>query len=407
MQRITEDLVRKKSEHNEKDILSLEELSLHQEDIGKLENLQKWCKDLKILLLHNNLISKIENIGRLKSLEYINFSLNNIEKIENLEGCESLTKLDFTLNFIGELTSVESLRKNEFLEILYLTGNPCTDYDGYREYVIATLPQLKTLDGTDILISERIEAVQNYNEIKESIIQQQSHCKLQREKQKNKNQPKLQQYIDENGELIENYEVENGFWQQTSDNSPETRIDIALKSRKCREKGKPKEVKRQKRDVIYFKSDGTPYNMNLGKFPFLLDDDWRNNRYVLDVTVQKYLDTNFIEVDVQPNYVRVTIKKKILQLRLDQEVCPSESKSTRSISTGHLIVEMPKLKPYIGPSPAVDTVKTFAINKRQEKKREFLDVHEKEEFNLQNFLTIRPNDKNDSFVDDPDVPPLE
>lgn len=25
----------------------------------------------------------------------------------------------------------------------FLTGNPCTDYEGYREYVIATLPGLK------------------------------------------------------------------------------------------------------------------------------------------------------------------------------------------------------------------------------------------------------------------------
>ncbi len=27
-----------------------------------------------------------ENLGRLKKLEYINFSLNNLDKIENLEG---------------------------------------------------------------------------------------------------------------------------------------------------------------------------------------------------------------------------------------------------------------------------------------------------------------------------------
>lgn len=27
----------------------------------------------------------------------------------------------------------------------YLTGNPCTEYEGYREYVIATLPHLKVL----------------------------------------------------------------------------------------------------------------------------------------------------------------------------------------------------------------------------------------------------------------------
>jgi len=34
------------------------------------------------------------------------------------------------VNFIGELTSVESLRSNIFFEDLYLTGNPCTQYEG-------------------------------------------------------------------------------------------------------------------------------------------------------------------------------------------------------------------------------------------------------------------------------------
>lgn len=42
---------------------SLEEISLHQEGIEKLEHLQNWCKDLKILLLHNNLISKIGELN--------------------------------------------------------------------------------------------------------------------------------------------------------------------------------------------------------------------------------------------------------------------------------------------------------------------------------------------------------
>ena len=71
----------------------------------------------------------IENVSRLKKLEYINLALNNIEYIENLSGsnrdawgmtrlsqsilgCESLNKLDLTLNFIGVLASVENLRDN-------------------------------------------------------------------------------------------------------------------------------------------------------------------------------------------------------------------------------------------------------------------------------------------------------
>jgi len=56
---VTIELIRKRSEHNEGEIGTLEEISLHQEDITKIENLQNWCKDLKILLLQSNLIFKI------------------------------------------------------------------------------------------------------------------------------------------------------------------------------------------------------------------------------------------------------------------------------------------------------------------------------------------------------------
>lgn len=80
MVRITEDLVRKRAEHNNLEISTLEEISLHQQDIEKIENLDKWCRDLKILYLQSNLIPKIENVGRLKKLEYLNLALNNVEK---------------------------------------------------------------------------------------------------------------------------------------------------------------------------------------------------------------------------------------------------------------------------------------------------------------------------------------
>lgn len=135
----------------------------------------------------------VENVGRLKKLEYLNLALNNIEVIENLEGkssispfhslcglfiyfttdcwsdtasagffstcmliynihvyntcvgCEDLQKLDLTVNFVGRLSSVESLRQNVHLRELFLVGNPCTDFKGYRPYVVACLPQLQVL----------------------------------------------------------------------------------------------------------------------------------------------------------------------------------------------------------------------------------------------------------------------
>lgn len=57
--------------------------------------------------------------------------------------CESLQKLDLTVNFVGRLSSVEHLRHNRHLAELFLVGNPCSEFRGYRQYVVASLPQLK------------------------------------------------------------------------------------------------------------------------------------------------------------------------------------------------------------------------------------------------------------------------
>jgi protein TilB len=59
----------------------------------------------------------------------------------------------------------------------YLTGNPCTDFIGYRKYVIVTLQQLKSLDGQDIERSERILATQEYDEVKKLILSQEQDYK--------------------------------------------------------------------------------------------------------------------------------------------------------------------------------------------------------------------------------------
>lgn len=200
---VTEQLIRKKSEHNELIIGTLEELSLHQEDIERIEYFQNWCRDLKILLLQSNLIAKIENLHKLKKLEYLNLSLNNIEVIENLEQLESLKKLDLTLNFIGNLQSVANLRDNYNLRELILTGNYCANYDGYRNFVIATLPQLHTLDGLEIKRSDRIVAQKEYEKCRTAIIQQQIEQQMKRDEQKIRIARETEQTANENVGLTE------------------------------------------------------------------------------------------------------------------------------------------------------------------------------------------------------------
>jgi protein TilB len=143
-------------------ISNLEELALHQQHIEKIELLHRACRHLKILLLQSNLIYKIQNLHRLKELQYLNLALNNIQKVQNLQRCESLAKLDLTMNFVPKqgLLTVTSLACNEHLHDLYLMGNPCSDWAGYRPYIVAIVPQLDKLDGKDIKPSERIAAQQ-------------------------------------------------------------------------------------------------------------------------------------------------------------------------------------------------------------------------------------------------------
>jgi protein TilB len=161
MTKITQQLILKKSEHHDGLLADLEEISLHQLHIEKIEVIGSICRKLRILYLQNNLIGKIENINKLKDLRYLNLALNNIVCIENLEGCEKLERLDLTVNFVSIEnleTSMNTLKGLIFFEDLYLVGNPCTDWSLYRPYVLANLPKLKRLDGKDVTALEREEA---------------------------------------------------------------------------------------------------------------------------------------------------------------------------------------------------------------------------------------------------------
>ena len=162
---ITRALLRKRSEHNEGIISTLEEISLHQEELeGINEVLGSTCRRLKIVYLQNNIIPKMENLFHLKELEYLNLALNNIKKIEGLQNCEFLRKLDLTANFVDvdELEeSITHLSERDSIRELYMMGNPSqAEWPGFESYVIAKIPQLGHIDGTEITRSMQIKARQ-------------------------------------------------------------------------------------------------------------------------------------------------------------------------------------------------------------------------------------------------------
>ncbi|KAL5032402.1 hypothetical protein BDV3_000975 [Batrachochytrium dendrobatidis] len=372
--KIDEQLLRKRAEHNDGELSSLKEISLHQFDIEKIENLDVYCRNLEILYLQCNQISKIENLNKLKKLQYLQLSLNNITKIENLECCESLTKLDLTVNFIENPLEVESLKSNIFLRELFLIGNPCAQVPGYREFVITTLPQLKYLDARDIEKSERIFAAQEYPQIRAELIalrdktnataaniddSKKSALKIADSNtdlpikvynKKTKDEPGFNPDTTKDDDSLDDYLEKTRMEFQTKPvpHTPEARLAAARDLAKLRQ-GKADHngasfsdpLKKKKNDV-FFASDGRVLQRNDGKYVFKWIDS--PTTIVLSIEISKFLDTSLIDVDVHPTWLRVTIKGKILQLVIDQPVQSDSIVCERSKLTGQLAITMLKEK---------------------------------------------------------------
>jgi protein TilB len=320
---LDENLLRKRSEHHEGLLVDLEEVALHQEEIEKIESIGRYCRHLKILLLQNNIISKIENVNKLKELEYLNLAMNNINKIQNLERVESLRKLDLTMNFIDfdELeSSVNNLSGLWNLEDLYLIGNPVetswkkTDY---RLYVIGRLPQLKQLDGQLITFSEREAAEAALSRLADEVSTRAKSVMARKKSDK------------------------------PSDES-ETSYSQASRLAMYRELGEQKAAKElaekrrlgipdpqpPKEPPSVLNARGEIRQCNEGGYKYALDEYSYSDRLIFELHAPKYMDSSFISIDLDPRYVRCVIRNKVTQVRFDSEISVARSTVERSRTTG-------------------------------------------------------------------------
>jgi protein TilB len=309
---------------------------------------------LKILYLQNNLIGKLQNLHKLKSLQYLNLAINNITKIQNLQKCESLEKLDLTINFVSKagLLTVTSLEANDKLKELTLMGNPCADWPGYRPFVIAKLPQLEKLDGQAIKRSEKIAAQQVIVKLEEQLREE------LRAEGIDPDQAALVEddsIFDENGDIIETGTMdENGEmkrpWSIATrliEHRESERLEREAEEKKRAAQSQsldPPSNKPPRRDGFEDIKDGERVmQKNEGQWDFSLEEDDLGKSIVLQVDVGKYLDTSLIKVDVQPAFVRLLIKGRLLQLILPCEVKSDAAIAQRSQATGKLQLTMPKL----------------------------------------------------------------
>lgn len=268
----------------------------------------------------------MEGLNKLKELDYLNLALNNISKIEGIEACESLRKLDMTVNFIGieELEeSVYNMKANVMLEDLYLTGNPCEDWPGHKQYIIAHLPQIKQFDGKLILPAERIKARQEL-----PALQADYERAVQADRAKKAAEAGMP--------------VSEGAYTKESRNEMYLELAEQKEEKDRNERRRMGTEPKEKREVPgVYNLKGEIRQCNEGKYDFNIDDQTERDKLIFELSVPKYLATDSLDVDVNPLYVRCVVKDKVTQLKLPQEVKPDSSKVQRSRITGILRIEMP------------------------------------------------------------------
>lgn len=313
MSRLTEEVIRRKAEHHDGVLADLEEISLHQLELERIEVIGSLCRKLKILYLQNNIIPRIENVQHLKQLQYLNLALNNVTKIEGLSSCEFLNKLDLTVNFVDvdELEeSIEHLTSLLHLRELFLMGNPCMEWDGARPFIVASLPQLRQLDGKEITRTERIEAAQRMPVLRAKLRE------LANEKRASRGEAPV--------EYVRSAADEADDENATAPWTPETRVQMAREAaeRKAEQEARRKEREPAKRDyekehaeaverVRKAEEEGRVRQLNEGRWQFSLDDEDGHGNMELRLQLSRFLDSSLINTEVHPFYVSAIIKGKV------------------------------------------------------------------------------------------------
>nr|CCD13520.1 unnamed protein product [Trypanosoma congolense IL3000] len=350
MGRITTELLRRRAEHNEGCLSNLKEIALHQQDIERIEVIGDACRELEILYLCNNYISRIEGLQHLKYLKYLNLAVNSITRIEGLDGCEALERLDLTLNFVADVSCVAALRANAFLDQLHLTGNPCTKVDGYRAYVIHTLPQLRELDGSEVMRTERLEARQVRDDVAatvdEEAVRVREAERIKAEMLARGVDPFPPRY-NEKGERVYGHSPEERLQMLREKEEEEKRSKE--QKRECEQSGqlgalraelnqKPQRLTAEEEIAKY----GRLLLRNEPKFPFALDEEAEDGEaVVVTVQVPRFLSTTLIDVQVEVDHIRVLVKEKLIQVPLSREVAASAVSVQRSSVTGELRIRVP------------------------------------------------------------------
>ena len=147
------------------------------------------------------------------------------------------------------------------------------------------------------------------------------------------------------------------------------------------------------------RKDGSILQFNDASYDFVLtgSDDPGNPELTLDISLSKFLDSSLLDLSLESDHVLLKVKgKPVFQLLLPEEIFTERSEALRSQSTGHLLLRMPKvnhkeiIKAQLSGKENATDINGLRLGKMViEDRKSVAKVVES------------------SFVDDPDVPPLE
>lgn len=227
-----------------------------------------------------------------------------------------------------------------------MLGNPCQSNwpDGFREYVIASLPQLCFLDGKEIERSDRIIANQNWRQRDKEL---KSHLGALRDANNLLEDP-VSDVIGNDEAVPYTPESRRQMYLEMAEQKEEDRI------RKSGNAPRRRDIQQEHTDTLdrtrkderealqRKKSDANEEirQCNEGKWEFHLTDN--AGQFIFELELPKFLDTSLIDIDVHPTFVSIIVKNKKFRLRFPEAVHSDGGKAERSKVTGTLRLTLPK-----------------------------------------------------------------
>lgn len=115
-----------------------------------------------------------------------------------------------------------------------------------------------------------------------------------------------------------------------------------------------------------FNKQGEIRQCNEGKYGFHLREYDHPEYTYFELEVPKHLETKDLEVNIDPHWVSVRVRGKLTQLRLNDEISVTDSKTERSQITGILKITMKK----VTPQPFLTVTDETEDKKKEKQKKE-------------------------------------